>query len=79
MPAAVTSCAREQIILGFLLRAGGRGWGGDHAANPDPEAGEGNPAWQGGVDPEERRSSRIWQWLVLRCPVHTQGETRRVG
>lgn len=23
MPAAVTSCAREQIILGFLLRAGG--------------------------------------------------------
>lgn len=25
MPAAVTSCAREQIILGFLLRAGGGG------------------------------------------------------
>lgn len=25
MPAAVTSCAREQIILGFLLRTG---WGG---------------------------------------------------
>lgn len=24
MPAAVTSCAREQIILGFLLRAGRR-------------------------------------------------------
>lgn len=28
MPAAVTSCAREQIILGFLLRAGGGGCGG---------------------------------------------------
>lgn len=29
MPAAVTSCAREQIILGFLLRAG---WGGERRA-----------------------------------------------
>lgn len=71
MPAAVTSCAREQIILGFLLRAGG---GGDHASDP-----EGNPAWQGGVNPEERRPSRTWQWLMLRCPVHTQGEATRVG